>query len=258
MNEIFNIGKTFLAYISRPQLYPELGRKIYKNIFNRKAAFRGKEKSEEWCISAAISQEKAISDILGFVDYQPIKLKFPEALNFAVESEKSCPVKMGGAGALDLIYYLNEYVNSTNAVETGVAYGWSSLAVLLSLKQRNGILYSSDMPYLGKENDQYVGCVVPEDLKNNWKLFRFADRESLPKIYKTQQIFDFVHYDSDKSYNGRMWAYPVLYKNLRKGGVLMSDDISDNAAFMDYCAQNNFKPTVVEFDNKFAGFIFKN
>jgi predicted O-methyltransferase YrrM len=257
MSEISNISKTFFAYLSRPHLYPELGRKIYKNIFNRKAAFRGKDSATLWCAKNAISQEKTISEVLGFKNYTKIEDLFPEILKFAKETEKNCPVKMGGAGALDLIYYINEYLKAENVLETGVAYGWSSLAALLSLEKRNGTLFSSDMPYLGKENDQYVGCVVSENLKSNWQLFRFADRESLPKIYKIQDSIDFVHYDSDKSYDGRMWAYPLLYKHLRKGGILMSDDIGDNAAFMDYCMKNGFEPIVVEFDAKYAGFIFK-
>lgn len=257
MSEISTIAKTLAGYLARPQLYPELGRKIYKNIFNRKAAFKGKESAELWCQKNALSQEEAIKTILNFSDYKKIEELFPDILQQANLAEKNCPVKMGGAGALDLIYYMNEYLGSKNAVETGVAYGWSSLAAVLSLKQRSGTLYSSDMPYLGKENDQYVGCVLPENLRSYWKLFKFADRESLPKIFKIQNQMDFVHYDSDKSYNGRMWAYPLLYKYLRVGGILMSDDIGDNAAFMDYCKENNFEAKVVEFDGKYAGFIFK-
>ncbi|MBP7173651.1 MAG: class I SAM-dependent methyltransferase [Cloacibacterium sp.] len=257
MSEISNITKTFFAYLSRPHLYPELGRKIYKNIFNRKAAFKGKVVAENWCAENAVSQQFAIENILGFQNFEKIEKKYTEEFIFAKDAEKNCPVKMGGAGALDLIYYLNEFVASKNAVETGVAYGWSSLAALLSLKNRNGVLYSSDMPYLGKDNDQYVGCVVYKNLKPLWKLFRFADKESLPKIFKIQNTFDFVHYDSDKSYNGRMWAYPILFEKLRKGGVLMSDDIGDNAAFMDYCQQHQLNPTIVEFDGKYAGFVIK-
>ncbi|SFI24473.1 class I SAM-dependent methyltransferase [Halpernia frigidisoli] len=257
MSEISNISKTFFAYLSRPHLYPELARKIYKNIFNRKAAFKGKDDAALWCAKNAISQEKTIAEILGFKNYTKIEELYPEILAEAKSNEKNCPVKMGGAGALDLIFYINEYLKAENAVETGVAYGWSSLAALLSIEKRNGTLYSSDMPYLGKENDQYVGCVVPENLTFNWQLFRFADRESLPKIFKIQDSIDFVHYDSDKSYDGRMWAYPLLFKHLRKGGVLMSDDIGDNAAFMDFCLQNNYESIVVEFDEKYAGFIFK-
>lgn len=257
MKEILSVLKTFFAYLVRPQLYPELFRKIYKNIFDRKSAFLGKDDAEEWCQSLAISQEEIIKNVLKVSDFKSIETQFPEILSEAKNIEKNCPVKMGGAGALDLIYYITEFTNAKNVLETGVAYGWSSLAVLLSLQKREGILYSSDMPYLGKDNDQYVGCVVPENLKKYWKLFRFADKESLPKIFKEKTNFDFVHYDSDKSYKGRMWAYPILWGELRNGGVLMSDDIGDNAAFMDFCKVNNFTPYIVGFDGKYAGFIIK-
>lgn len=257
MNEFISISKTFIAYLIRPHLYPELARKIHKNLFDRKSAFKGKEAAEDWCQKNAVSQEEAITVNLGMANYEKIEDQFQEEFAFAKNAEENCPVKMGGAGALDLIYCLSEYTHAKSILETGVAYGWSSLAALLSLQHRNGTLYSSDMPYLGKDNDQYVGCVVPEQLKKNWKLFRFADKESLPKIFKEQHSFDFMHYDSDKSYNGRMWAYLILWDKLRKGGVLMSDDVGDNAAFMDYCIQNNLQPVIVGFDGKYAGFIIK-
>ena len=256
MGEINDIAKTFAAYLVRPQLYPELGRKIYKNLFDRKSAFKGKEVAEDWCRLHSVSQDKAIKN-LGFSTYDSISDLHRAAFDFAVQAEEKCPVKMGGAGALDLIYYLSEYTEARNVLETGVAYGWSSLAALLSLQNRNGTLYSSDMPYLGKDNDSFVGCVVPHELQKKWKLFRFADKESLPKIFGEQREFDFIHYDSDKSYNGRIWAYTILWEHLKKGGLLMSDDIGDNAAFMDFCTAQHQKPVVVEFDGKFAGFIKK-
>lgn len=256
MSELSSIARTFAAYLIRPHLYPELGRKIYKNVFDRKSAFKGKEDAEGWCRNLAVSQQDAVKS-LGFENFAPLTSLYPEAFAFANEAEQNCPVKMGGAGALDLIYYLAEFSRAQNVLETGVAYGWSSLAALLSLKNRGGTLYSSDMPYLGKDNDRYVGCVVPQELKPYWKLYRYADRESLPKIFGECESFDFIHYDSDKSYKGRMWAYPVLWERLRKGGVLMSDDVGDNAAFMDYCVQQGHQPVIVEFDGKYAGYIIK-
>ncbi|MET3731835.1 O-methyltransferase [Moheibacter stercoris] len=256
MKEIVSVFRTFMAYLVRPHLYPELGRKIYKNIFDRKSAFKGKEEAEKWCSDRAVSQEEALKE-LGINDIEKLENLFPEYFEFAKNAEANCPIKMGGAGALDLIYNLCEYTQAKNTLETGVAFGWSSLAALLSISKRNGTLYSSDMPYLGRDNDVYVGCVVPDNLRKNWKLFRFADRESLPKIFKEQQEFDFVHYDSDKSYNGRMWAYDILWNKVRKGGIFMSDDIGDNAAFMDYCVNNKREPIIVEFDGKYAGLILK-
>ena len=175
MSEVARIGKTFFGYLKRPDLYPELGRKIIKNIFNRNSAFKGKEKTLAWASSKAVSQEEAILQLFG-VEMQLFSTLFPQQLQWAKEKEAACPVKMGGAGALELIYYACEYTQAKTVVETGVAYGWSSFASLLSLKKRNGMLYSSDMPYLGQNGDQYVGYIVPKELKSGWKLFRFADK----------------------------------------------------------------------------------
>ena len=257
MSELKRVAKTFLGYAKRPDLYPELGRKIIKNIFRRKSAFKGKEKTNLWAANIAISQEEAIEKLFGF-SFQKFAERFPDDYQNALEIQNNCPIKMGGAGALELIFAACEFTKAENVVETGVAYGWSSFATLLSLEKRNGTLYSSDMPYLGQDGDQYVGCIVPEKLKNNWKLFRHADRESLPKILKETPQIDVVHYDSDKSYEGMKWAYEILFPRVKKGGVFISDDINDNSAFQDFCEEKNISPTVVDFEGKFVGLFVKN
>ncbi|KQR95472.1 methyltransferase [Chryseobacterium sp. Leaf180] len=256
MSEINRVLKTLIGYAKRPDLYPELGRKILKNTVNRGNAFKGKEKTVSWAASEAVSQQEIISKLFGIKE-ENFRQNFKEILAEASQREKNCPVKMGGAGALELIFFACEFTQAKNVVETGVAYGWSSLASLLSLNKRGGTLYSSDMPYLGQNGDQFVGFVVPENLKSHWQLFRFADKESLPKIFVQQNTFDVVHYDSDKSYDGRMWAYSQLYKHLRSGGVFISDDIGDNSAYQDFCEKNKIDTSVVEFEGKFVGVFIK-
>jgi predicted O-methyltransferase YrrM len=256
VNEIIRVLKTFVAYLKRPDLYPELGRKIVKNTVNRGNAFKGKDKTNSWAASQSISQQEAISQLFG-LEMSSFKTEFQNILKNSEQKEKECPIKMGGAGALELIYFACEFTKEQHVIETGVAYGWSSLAALLSLEKRNGTLYSSDMPYLAQDGDQYVGCVVPENLKKNWKLFRFADKESLPKIFTESASFDVLHYDSDKSYNGRIWAFDEMYKRLRKGGVFLSDDIGDNSAYQDFCEKNNIDTKVVEFEGKYVGIFIK-
>ena len=257
MNKISEIGSTFFAYLKRPDLYPELRRKIWKNIFNRSSGLRGKEDAEKWCASLAISEKDFIENILK-TTFVPFEKLFPDEFASALQAQAKAPVKMGGAGSLSVIYYINEFANAKKSIETGVAYGWSSFAALASLVSRNGTLYSSDMPYiLQNQSSDFVGCVIPEKYRNNWNLFRFADKESLPKIFAKSDSFDVVHYDSDKTYDGRLWAYNLLWSKLKKGGVFMSDDIGDNAAFKDYCEKNNRQPYIIEFDGKFAGVIIK-
>lgn len=257
MSKVSEITSTFFAYLKRPDLYPELRRKIWKNIFNRSSGLRGKEEAEKWCKSLAISEKDFIENILK-ITYIPFEKLFPQEFSNALQAQAKSPIKMGGAGSLSVIYYINEYTNAKKTVETGVAYGWSSFAALASLVSRGGTLYSSDMPYiLQDQSSDFVGCVVPEKYRLNWRLFRFADKESLPKILAEQNIFDVVHYDSDKSYDGRIWAYNTLFGKVRNGGVFMSDDIGDNAAFKHFCEARNINPYVIEFDGKYAGIIIK-
>nr|WP_283950714.1 class I SAM-dependent methyltransferase [Chryseobacterium sp. pc1-10] len=242
--------------MKRPDLYPELGRKIIKNTINRSNSFKGKDKTNSWAAARSVSQKEAVSKLFD-LEIDEFRKDYADVLKTSEQKEKACPVKMGGPGALELMYYACEFTNAQNVVETGVAYGWSSLASLLSLSKRDGTLYSSDMPYLAQDGDQYVGYVVPESLKPNWKLYRFADKESLPKIFAENSVFDVLHYDSDKSYNGRMWAYNELYKHLKKGGVFISDDIGDNSAYQDFCEKNTIETTVVEYEGKYIGVFIK-
>jgi hypothetical protein len=184
--------------------------------------------------SNVISQEDAIFKLFG-IDSLLFRKDFEDVLKQSLQKEKECPIKMGGSGALELIYYACEFTQAKNAIETGVA---------------------QICRILGKM-DSHVGCIVPENLKKYWRLFRFADKESLPKIFAENKIFDVVHYDSDKSYKERFWAYGELYKHLRKGGVFISDDIGDNSAYQNFCEKNNIQTIIGEFEEKFVGAFVK-
>ena len=158
---------------------------------------------------------------------------------------RTVPVMMGGPGNLDLLYHLALQEGVENVVETGVAFGWSSLAILLGLGSE-GQLFSTDMPYVRRGNEDYVGCVVPEDLRGAWTLIRLADHQALPRALDDLGTIDLCHYDSDKTYVGRMWAYGLLWEALEPGGFFVSDDIGDNDAFRVFAESVAAEPIVVE------------
>ena len=75
--------------------------------------------------------------------------------------------KLGGSADYPLLYFLTMYLNPENVLETGVAAGFSSNAILSALqKNGKGTLYSSDFPYFRIKNpEKYIGIVVEKNLK---------------------------------------------------------------------------------------------
>ena len=244
-----------LWYVARPKYYLQFLSKIYRKIFFSK---KDEVLALSWCAKRAITTNEALHKITNIIDYSPVKNKFPEVFEFALKKSDSCPVKMGGEANLDLLYYLSSYLKAKKIVETGVAYGWSTLSILLAIyDEEDAQLISTDMPYPGLNNDKYVGCVLPEDLKLKWKLIRDADSFALPKALEALKEIDLCHYDSDKSYDGRMWGYSKLWQSLKKGGILISDDVENNLAFKDFSNLVNKEPIIVKMRNENKSYKFQ-
>ena len=226
--------------------------KLLGGIKNRINNIRG----ELWCMRRAVDNSEAFR-LLGVNPKDNFYKKFNKEIKNAWDVVENCPVKMGGAGDLEIIYQLCKHVNARKVIETGVAYGWSSLVFLLSIKEReNSFLVSTDLPY-SEETAPYIGCVVPKELHEKWKIIKKADRKALPEALKIIPEIDICHYDSDKTYKGRMFAYPLLWKALRKEGVFISDDIGDNLAFAHFAKHIGNKPIVVKSKGKYIGILIK-
>jgi predicted O-methyltransferase YrrM len=250
--------KTLFWYFKQPG-----GAALVKNLFLQKTLHISKENtaaaSISWCREKALSTSEAIEKLTGKpAPKNDIHQLFPDEFMYAEKKIKETPFSLGGAGNMQMLYDCCEILQAKNVLETGVAYGWSSLAILLSLHKRPGSkLVSTDMPYAKMGNENVVGIVVPQPLRTNWVLIPEADNTAIPKALKILDSADVIHYDSDKSYLGRMHFYPVLYKLLRKGGLFISDDLQDNVAFRDYCNLIKVDPVVISFDNKYIGLFIK-
>lgn len=86
-----------------------------------------------------------------------------------------------------------------------------------------------------------------------------ADRKGVPRVLEEVEALDLVHYDSDKTYSGRMWTYRRIWPVLRSGAPLMSDDVGDNLAFRDFVEEVGGEPLVVADPGgeKFQGLVRK-
>ena len=185
-----------------------------------------------------------------------------ESAAFAAELEQEgarilsgLAVVQGGGGAYALLYFLTRQARPEVAVETGVASGWSSTAILAAM-EANGIgqLYSSDLPYADRDGSEAaIGILVPDTLRPRWRLCTKGDRACLPDIVAGCPRIDLFHYDSDKKAVGRDFAWGLVKPNLVPGAVVIFDDIQDNFHFRDLTARENLPFQIFEFADKYIG-----
>jgi len=262
MHKIISRIHTLIWYLRRPGLYPELFREGKRFLLKTNTQLDYSKEANIWCEKLSINTKVALKIITGNNTFEPIRKKYQKIFEKSQEIANECPVTMGGPGNVDLLYWISEHLSAKKVVETGVAYGWSSLAILLSIVQReNTALTSTDRPYPKLNNDDYVGCVVPDNFRSHWQIIKMVDRDALPIALKKFHTIDMCHYDSDKSYEGRMWAYPLLWEAIRPGGCFISDDINNNLAFHDFCKKLDKKPFIIETEDelgiKYVGVLIK-
>jgi predicted O-methyltransferase YrrM len=93
---------------------------------------------------------------------------------YAKDKLSKLNVTLGGGGNYILLNFLIRKFKLKNVVETGVAAGWSSLAILRAFKKNGmGNLYSSDFPYYRLKNpEQYIGILAKNEI-NKKLVFRY-------------------------------------------------------------------------------------
>lgn len=244
-------------FILRPKYYFHFFSLIKRKFLFNHDTLENSQKACNWAVANTIPYVDAL-DKLG-IKGDVVGLD-KDSIREGEKLEATSSVKMGGSGHIHLLYDCVRLLKVRNVLETGVAYGWSSLAILKALSQNGlGRLFSVDMPYPRKKNEKDVGIVVPQYLRKNWTLIRKPDNPGiLSALNKAGGGIDLCHYDSDKSWWGRHYAYPILWKSLNEGGLFISDDIQDNLYFCEFVKKNSLKFAVVEFEGKFIGLIRKN
>ena len=105
--------------------------------------------------------------------------RYIEPWNYHYRNKKLKKIKydLGGGGFYPLLFFIVKYIKPNIVVETGVAAGFSSYAILKAIEEnKKGRLYSSDFPYFRIPNpEKYIGIIVPEKLKKSWDLLIDGD-----------------------------------------------------------------------------------
>jgi predicted O-methyltransferase YrrM len=130
-------------------------------------------------------------------------------------------------------------------VETGVAQGVSTAAILDAMERNGrGMLFSVDLPVLDVKTNQFVGHLVPGRLRHRWSLELGPSRRVLPGLIERAGPIDIFLHDADHTYEAQMEEYRTAWRQLKPGGILLSDDVN-NAAFVEFASEVGVRPYLV-------------
>ena len=143
-------------------------------------------------------------------------------------------------------------------IETGVLHGLTSSFILeVFSKKPERKLLSIDYPSYFKQvpanqdghydslpKDKEPGWLIPQNLVKNWEILLGKSSELLPKVLKKSEKIDIFLHDSEHTYDTMFLEFNLVWTRLRKGGLLIADNIIDNTAFFDFCNKVSISPLI--------------
>ena len=146
-NKALNYGRRLL----QPQYWPELRRMAVKRLKNESPDLSQAERARAYCASIARDLPGAFAALnLESGTLPSFAGEHADRLTAAQARIDAANARMGGGADLDLLYALCVCSEARRVLETGVAFGWSTLAILSALEERrDGRLISSVVARFG-------------------------------------------------------------------------------------------------------------
>lgn len=163
-----------------------------------------------------------------------------------LQHESSALYGVADTNLAELQYVLVRAARPAVVVETGVWRGLSSWTLLAALEANgSGELVSIDFPPLDPAQQVELGHLVPEELRGRWTLEIGPSRQLLPQVVtRVGTVGLFIH-DSDHTTANMTREYRVAWRGMPTGGILISDDIEANHAFVRFAHRMTQAPVVV-------------
>lgn len=138
----------------------------------------------------------------------------------------------GDAAFVRAIWCLVRHLRPALVIETGVAHGFTSRFILEALAfNKDGELFSIDLPPLDPAKRAYIGVAVPERLRENWLLLEGSSRRHLPELLKELGGIDLFVHDSRHTERNVRFELDRAWAFLRPGGAMVVDDVDSNWGF---------------------------
>jgi hypothetical protein len=88
--------------------------------------------------------------------------------------------------------------------------------------------------------------VVPKELRSNWKLILGDSKTELPKLLSELKQIDIFFHDSLHTYEHMMFEFETVWPPIKENGLIISDDIYWNNAFIDFANKINSQYTIFD------------
>lgn len=159
------------------------------------------------------------------------------------------PIPVQSEAALELqqlVFCLTSLLRPDKVVEVGVGRGATTRAILTALKEnQKGHLYSIDFPALRPGYAQDIGVLVSETLRAQWTLILGPSQRELQRLLSTIGRIELFVHDGAHSYYVQRADYRAAVSHLAPGGVLVSDDIS-NDSFLEVIEARGMRWLMIE------------
>ena len=120
------------------------------------------------------------------------------------------------------------------------------------------MLYSIDSVFRPWQTEKMIGSVIPDKLRNRWKLILGKSTEKLNNLLNELNDVDIFIHDSSHTYDNMMFEFDIALEKINKNGIIISDDILSNDAFYDFTKKKNLENYVIKVqENSGLGVIKK-
>ena len=121
---------------------------------------------------------------------------------------------------------------------------------------QHGKLYSIELPFSEYVDDDgrvlketvppdTIGVFVPEKLRDRWELKIGTSETVLENILKHTSPIDIFLHDSLHTYKNMSFEFQKSWPFIKKGGFLLSDDVTSNNAFTDFYKSIHVEPIIM-------------
>lgn len=144
------------------------------------------------------------------------------------------------------LFFLSIYTKPDLVIETGIANGFSSSYILLALNQINrGNLVSFDYLFKSEQTIDSLGNAIPNYLKNRHNIILGDATKELKKFFSNNKAVDIFLHDSEHTYKHMMEEFQIVWPYIKNNGFLLSDDVSNNDAFLDFANKVGKIPNII-------------